>query len=85
MLHGAQTSGLSLPHGGCRILRFSDLKATFNHPWSRMHTDREEKAGRFPKRIQIGPNSVGWLEPEYIAWQAERIAARNRITEPQAA
>jgi prophage regulatory protein len=29
---------------------------------------RWEKAGRFPKRRRLGPNSVGWLESEVEAW-----------------
>lgn len=38
---------------------------------------RMEKAGRFPKRLQLGGNSVGWLEEEIDAWLAERLAARD--------
>jgi prophage regulatory protein len=73
------------PHsGGCRILRFWELKQLYNHPFSRMHTDRLERAGRFPKRVRLGANSVGWVEPEYVAWQAERIAARDSAP-PEAA
>lgn len=26
--------------------------------------DRKEKRGEFPKRVQLGPNSVGWYEDE---------------------
>ena len=33
-----------------------------------------ERAGRFPKRIYLGDNSVGWLEVEVRAWLEERIA-----------
>jgi prophage regulatory protein len=29
---------------------------------------RREKAGDFPERIQLGPNSVGWYEDEVLAW-----------------
>ncbi|MBW2631261.1 MAG: AlpA family transcriptional regulator [Deltaproteobacteria bacterium] len=38
---------------------------------------RLEKAGRFPKRLQLGGNSVGWIEEEIEAWLAERMAART--------
>ena len=34
---------------------------------------REEKAGRFPVRIQITANSVGWYQDEITAWVHERI------------
>lgn len=33
------------------------------------------KAGTFPKPIQLGAQSVGWLESEIDAWLRERIAA----------
>ncbi len=33
------------------------------------------KAGTFPKPIQLGAQSVGWLESEIDAWLLERIAA----------
>jgi prophage regulatory protein len=34
-------------------------------------------AGTFPKPVRLGPRSVGWLEPEIIAWQKSRIAERD--------
>ena len=38
---------------------------------------RMEKEGRFPKRIHIGPQSVGWLESELVRWLEEKKKARN--------
>lgn len=38
---------------------------------------RDEAAGRFPKRIALGANSVGWLESEIDAWIEERAAERE--------
>lgn len=35
---------------------------------------RDEKAGRFPPRRQLGPGAVGWLESEVSAWMQERAA-----------
>jgi prophage regulatory protein len=37
---------------------------------------REEKAGRFPARIRLGGNSVGWLESEVNEWIRAKAAAR---------
>ena len=37
---------------------------------------RMEKAGRFPKRIRLGGNSVGWIESEIKEWLEQRKAAR---------
>jgi prophage regulatory protein len=38
---------------------------------------RDEAAGRFPKRIVLGANSVGWLESEIDAWIEARAAERD--------
>ena len=38
---------------------------------------RDEAAGRFPKRISLGVNSVGWLESEIDAWIEARAAERE--------
>ena len=45
--------------------------------YSPQHVARLEKAGMFPKRIQIGPNRVGWVEDEVLDWLQERIARRD--------
>ena len=37
------------------------------------------KAGTFPKPINLGPQSVGWLESEIDAWIRERIAASRSV------
>lgn len=44
------------------------------------HITRMEKATppRFPRRIQLTPCRVGWLESEVDEWLNERIAQRNR-------
>lgn len=38
---------------------------------------RWERDGKFPKRIQLGGHSVGWLLSEVEAWLAAKAAARN--------
>jgi prophage regulatory protein len=38
---------------------------------------RLEKDGRFPKRVQVSPARVAWVESEIDAWIASRISARN--------
>ncbi len=47
--------------------------------YSGMHISRLEKAGQFPKRIQLGPNSVGWIEAELDAWIEAKVAERDSI------
>ncbi|MEM7241818.1 MAG: AlpA family phage regulatory protein [Pseudomonadota bacterium] len=57
-----------------RILSKKQLRALVLY--SPQHIARLEKAGLFPKRVQLGPNRVGWLEDEVLDWQAKKI--RNR-------
>ena len=45
--------------------------------YSNNHIDRMEAAGRFPKRIKLGPNRVGWLESEVDDWIAEKVRERD--------
>lgn len=44
---------------------------------SRVQSWRLEKVGKFPKRIQLGENSVGWLAHEIEAWLAAKANARG--------
>ena len=37
---------------------------------------RLEKAGRFPKRIRLGGQSVGWFSDEIDQWLEEKAASR---------
>jgi prophage regulatory protein len=37
---------------------------------------REEKAGRFPHRLRLGGNSVGWLESEVNEWIRRKAEER---------
>lgn len=37
---------------------------------------RMERRGTFPKRIQLGGNSVGWLQSEIDQWLQDRAAER---------
>jgi prophage regulatory protein len=38
------------------------------------------KAGTFPRPIQLGAQSVGWLESDIDAWILERIAASRNTS-----
>ena len=38
---------------------------------------REEEAGRFPKRIHISKNRVGWLRSEIQGWIKAKAGARG--------
>ncbi len=43
---------------------------------SRTTVWRLERAGKFPPRMRLGENSVGWLEEEVQSW----IESRPRFT-----
>jgi len=45
--------------------------------YSPQHIARLEKAGKFPKRVQIGPNRVGWVEDEVLDWLQSRLDSRD--------
>ena len=45
--------------------------------YSPQHIARLEKAGLFPKRVQLGPNRVGWVEAEVLDWLKKRLERRG--------
>ena len=47
---------------------------------SRMTIYRLELGGKFPKRRQLGENSVAWLESDITAWAESRPIAHLRGT-----
>ncbi len=57
-----------------RIIRGQELRMIV--PYSSMHIWRLERAGRFPARIRLGPNRVGWSLREVSDWLDERKAER---------
>ena len=50
--------------------------------YSFAHIARLEAAGLFPKRVQLGPGRVGWVEEEIEEWMRERIAKRQTHQAP---
>lgn len=58
-----------------RILSKRDVKQLVLY--SPQHIARLEKAGQFPKRVQLGPNRVGWVEDEVLDWLRQRIDRRG--------
>ncbi len=46
-------------------------------PYSDMHIWRLEQAGRFPMRIRLGENRVGWSFHELQEWIAARKEERE--------
>ena len=61
-----------------RFLRYHELKANGYTPFTRQHLARLEKAGLFPKRVHLGPNTVAWREDELLEHAEERSNERDR-------
>lgn len=57
-----------------RIIDWHELRSMI--PYSRMHIYRLEKAGSFPKRVQIGRNRIGWVYDEIQDWILDRMNRR---------
>ncbi len=58
-----------------RILSKRQLKELVLY--SPQHVARLEKAGLFPKRVQLGLNRVGWVEEEVLDWLRQRLDSRE--------
>ena len=55
------------------VKRVLSKKAVLDRvPVSRTTLWRMERAGLFPRHIQISPNRVGWMELDVDAWLEER-------------
>ena len=46
-------------------------------PYSDMHIWRMERAGRFPRRVHLGANRVGWSLAEIQEWIESKKAERD--------
>ena len=58
-----------------KVLRLPDVLDRVGK--SKASIYRDEAAGRFPKRIALGANSVGWLETEIDSWIEAKAAERS--------
>ena len=59
-----------------KLIAYSDLNEKKGIKYSRVHIARLEKADKFPKHVNLGPQSIGWLEEEIDAWIEARAAER---------
>ena len=56
-----------------RLVDKKGLKTVYGIPYSHQHVARLEKAGKFPRRIQLGACRVAWYCSAVETW----IASRN--------
>jgi prophage regulatory protein len=59
-----------------RFYRFPDLRAA-GVPFTRVHIQRLEDKGQFPKRVRLGANTVVWVVDEVDQWVGARVAERG--------
>ena len=45
-------------------------------PYSKVHLYRLMEQGDFPKRVDVGPQRVAWVQGEIDAWIAEKLRRR---------
>jgi len=48
--------------------------------FSRQHINRLERSRKFPAHVNLGENTVGWVEDEIDAWLTAKIAERDAAT-----
>ncbi len=58
-----------------RIITLKELCARV--PYSAVQIWRLEKTGNFPRKVQLGPNRVGWVEDEVEEWLQTLMADRG--------
>jgi prophage regulatory protein len=58
------------------LIPYRELKAR-GVPYSKPHLWRLERAGKFPKRVPIGPSRYGYVESEIDDYIAALVAARD--------
>lgn len=60
-----------------RLLSYSELSSTRGIAFSRRHLQRLEDQKRFPQRVALGENRIGWVEAEIDEWLATKLSARH--------
>lgn len=58
-----------------RIIRLPELETKVG--WSGQNIYRKVRAGLFPKPVQLGNQTVGWIEAEIDDWITARIKERD--------
>jgi predicted DNA-binding transcriptional regulator AlpA len=74
--HGAVTGHVET------FLRLDDVKRATGLGRSTIYDLMAEDPPRFPRPVKIGgerAKAVAWLASEVLAWQRERVAARDQV------
>jgi predicted DNA-binding transcriptional regulator AlpA len=57
-----------------RFVRFRELRPLYGIDWSRVHCDRLSRAGKFVRKVHLGPNTMGYWSDELEAFLKTRDA-----------
>jgi len=60
-----------------QLLSFDSL-VELGYVNNRVTLNRRVRRGEFPAPIRVGSRNVAWLKNEIDAWQAQRVAQRDR-------
>jgi prophage regulatory protein len=66
-----------------RIITQKELRLLV--PYTPQHILRLEKAGKFPRRLKLGQNRVGWRLLDIEAWQAQRTPSQIYVADSSSA
>lgn len=67
-----------------KLIPFDRLKPDKGIKFSRVHLDRLEQKGLFPRKVKLGPAknaSVGWIEDEIDAYLDQLMADRDALAQ----
>ena len=59
-----------------KLISFAELATTRGITFSRRHLKRLEDEKKFPLRVVLGENKIGWVVTEVDDWLAEKLADR---------
>lgn len=75
------TTGPQKPAAPIKMIRSAAVLARV--PYTARHLLNLEKKGAFPKRRQLGPRCVAWIESEIDEWLAGRATGPAATPFPQ--
>jgi predicted DNA-binding transcriptional regulator AlpA len=62
-----------------KLLTFNQLKSEKGHPFTRVHTMRLVRDGKFPAPLHLSERRIAWSEAEIDAHHAALAANRNAL------
>jgi prophage regulatory protein len=60
-----------------RFVSYPELKSHYGIGYSRKYIIELVRMGLFPAPVNLGSNSIAWIDTELDDWSAARIAARD--------